>query len=157
MKKWMALALVLVTVLTLVACGETTWEAPFKSDWGTAEGYNGKILGVWYNIEENAGDETVYGFVAGGDLLFAKSVDEKEAYSVFYAVDEESKTVSCYNCDKADPSKKGELAATYQIVENGDVIYLIGENTKGEPIGMAREADLEAARAAYPEIAKPAK
>ena len=157
MKKWMALALVLVTVLTLVACGETTWEAPLKSDWGTADGYNGKILGVWYNIEENASDETVYGFTADGDLLFAKSVDEKEAYSGFYTVDEETKTVFFYHADKADPSKRGELAGTAQIVENGDVIYLIGENTKGEPIGMAREADLDAARAAYPEIAKPAK
>lgn len=153
MKKWMALALALVTVLTLAACGEVTQTPPLQPDsWGEAEGCNGKILGVWYSIQEDAGDETVYGFHADGTVTYAKSIDASEAYLGFYTVDEENKTVSFYNADKKDLSKKGDLAAVAQIVENGDVLYLIAED-----FGYAREADLEAARAAYPELVKPTK
>lgn len=150
MKKWIALILALVAVLTLVACGETTFTRPLQiEDWGEAEGYNGKILGLWYNIQENAGDETVFGFEAGGIACYAASVDAKEAYAEFYTVDEENKTVSFYEYNEGE---KGKLLDTAQIVEDGDVIYLIGEG-----IALAREADLEAARAAYSELAKPAK
>lgn len=153
MKKWLALILALVAVLTLAACSEVTSVPPLQPDsWGEAEGYNGKILGVWYSIQEDAGDETVYGFHADGTITYAKNIDVTEAYSAFYTVDEENRTVSFYNVDKTDPSKKGNLAAVAQIVENGDVLYLISED-----FGYAREADLEAARAAYPELVKPAK
>lgn len=152
MKKWMALALALVTVLMLAACGDVTIASPFQPEsWGQAEGRNGKILGVWYNIQKNAGDETVYGFSSDGTVIYAKNVDAKEAYTAFYDVDEANGTVSFYGCDKNDTGKKGDLITVAQIVENGDVLYLIGED-----IALAREADLEAARAAYPELANPA-
>lgn len=161
MKKWIALILALVMVLTLTACGKVTKTSDTSvfdvESWGKAEGWNGKILGIWYNLEENAGMETIYGFSGDGILVSAKDMDATDGYAWYYVVDEETKTVSIYeqnNESGSDEIGLGELLATVQIVENGDTIYLIGENSKGEPIGMAREADLEAARAAYPECTK---
>lgn len=157
MKKWIALALALITVLTMAACGnndsntDTSPNNPLQpvEGWGEAEGWNGKILGVWYNIQENAGNEAVYGFDTRGYALFADKIDAESAGVRHYTVDEKNKTVSIY--EETEDFKSGDLLAVAQIVENGDVIYLIGED-----IALAREADLEAARAAYPELAKPA-
>lgn len=166
MKKWIALILALVTVLTLTACGDNGADTNTSSHllqpeggWGKAEGYNGKILGIWYNLEENAGMETIYGFSGDGILVSAKDMDATDGYAWYYVVDEESKTVSIYEQNNKEgehtfEEELGELLGTAQIEENGDTIYLIGENSKGEPVGMAREADLEAARAAYPEYTK---
>lgn len=163
MKKWMALALTLITVLALAACGSTKVTAePIlqpENGWGKATGCSGEILGLWYNIEKNADRETVYGFHADGIVGSAKDLNATDGYAWYYIVDEENRTVSIYEQNNKEgeaglEEQLGELRATIQIVENGDVIYLIGQNSKGEPVGMAREADLEAARAAYPEIAK---
>ena len=162
MKKWMALFLALAAVLTLAACGKTAIAAePLlqpKDGWGKAAGFCGEILGVWYNVEENAGNETVYGFRADGVVASAKDMDATEGYLWYYIVDEESKTVSVYEQNNKEgeaslEEQLGALRATLRIVENGESSYLIGENAEGEPVGMAREADLEAARAAYPELA----
>ena len=149
MKKLIALTLTLLLCISLVACGSKSENTINLNEFGSADGYAGKILGIWYNVSENAGKTSVVVFYANGEGYHHESLEKLQSDTLYagkisYTVDEDNLTIGlAYAFNHAD------MHYSWEIIEENGMMYLLGEE------GMfVREENLTAAREAYPEYTK---
>lgn len=152
MKKLIAFTLALLLCISMTACSSNSSNSGKSinlKNFGKADGYAGKILGIWYNVQENAGKESVVVFYANGEGFYHENLEKLQsdtlyAGNIFYSVDEDNrKIVMGYAFNHTD------MHYSWEIVEEDGMMYLLGEE------GMfVREDNLTAAREAYPEYTK---